>query len=120
MIGDMASCVERLGQISPRSPMLIKHHPIHLNKGSILALNDAILLGDIRRGKLILKAQRSTKGFKMSILEFCAIVSANCSLGILRETHFATEESNPKHVKEPHPYSPRKHLRVARKIIHDH
>jgi hypothetical protein len=65
--------------------VLIKHHPIHLNKGSILTLNDAILLGDIRRGKLILKAQRRTKGFKMSILEFCAIVSVNCSLGILRE-----------------------------------
>ena len=84
-IGDMASCVDRLGPISPRSPVLIKHHPRHLNKGPILALNNNILLGDIRRGKLMLEAQRSTKGLKRSILELCPIVTANCSHGILRE-----------------------------------
>jgi hypothetical protein len=33
----------------------------------------------------MLEAQRSTKGFKMSILEFCAIVTMNHSHGILRE-----------------------------------
>jgi hypothetical protein len=65
--------------------VLIEHRPSHLNKGLILALNNTILLGDIRRGKLMLEAQRSTKGFKMSILEFCAIITANCSHGILRE-----------------------------------
>ena len=72
-IGDMASCVDRLGPISPRSPVLIEHRPSHLNKGPILALNNTILLGDIRRGKLMLEAQRSTKDFKMSILEFCGL-----------------------------------------------
>ena len=66
-IGDMANCVDRLGPISPRSPMLIEHHPSHLNKGLILALNNTILLGDRRREKLMLEAQRSTKGFKISI-----------------------------------------------------
>jgi hypothetical protein len=65
--------------------MLIEHRPGHLNKGPILALNNTILLRDIGRGKLMLKAQRSTKGFKVSILEFCAIVTANRSHGILRE-----------------------------------
>ena len=85
MIGDMASCVDRLGPISPRSPVLIEHRPSHLNKGLIIALYNTILLGDIRRGKLMLVAQRSTKGFKISILEFYAIVTANCSHGILRE-----------------------------------
>ena len=65
--------------------MLIEHRPSHLNKGPILALNNAILLRDIRRGKLMLEAQRSTKGLKMSILEFCAIVTVNRSHGILRE-----------------------------------
>ena len=65
--------------------MLIEHHPIHLNKGLILVLNNAILLGDIRRGKLMLEAQRSIKGFKMSIVELCAIVTVNRSHGILRE-----------------------------------
>ena len=53
--------------------MLIEHRLGHLNKGPILALNNTILLRDIRRGKLVLEAQRSTKGFKMSILEFCAL-----------------------------------------------
>jgi hypothetical protein len=65
--------------------MLIEHRPGHLNKGSILALNNTILLRDIGREKLMLKAQRSTKGFKVSILELCAIVTANRSHGILRE-----------------------------------
>jgi hypothetical protein len=54
--------------------MLIEHCPGHLNKAPILTLNNTILLRDIRRGKLMLKAQRSTKGFKISILEFYAIV----------------------------------------------
>jgi hypothetical protein len=65
--------------------MLIEHRPSHLNKGSILALNNTILLRDIGRGKLTLEAQRSTKGFKMSILELCAIITVNHSHGILRE-----------------------------------
>jgi hypothetical protein len=65
--------------------MLIEHRPGHLNKGPILMLNNTILLRNIGRGKLMLEAQRSTKGFKMSILEFCDIVTANRSHGILRE-----------------------------------
>jgi hypothetical protein len=65
--------------------MLIEHRPGHLNKGPILALNNTILLRDIGRRKLMLEAQRSTKDFKMSILEFCAIVTVNRSHGILTE-----------------------------------
>ena len=82
----MAHGVDRLGPISPRSPMLIEHRPSHPNKGPILALNNTILLRDIRRGKLMLEAQRSTKGFKMSILEFCAIVTMNRSHGVGAES----------------------------------
>jgi hypothetical protein len=52
----MARSVDRFGPISPRSPMLIEHHPGHLNKGLIFALNNTILLRDIRRGKLVLEA----------------------------------------------------------------
>jgi hypothetical protein len=81
----MTRGVDRFSLISPRSPMLIEHHPSHLNKGPILALNNTILLRDIRRGKLMLEAQRSIKGFKISILEFCAIVTMNRTHGILRE-----------------------------------
>jgi hypothetical protein len=52
----MACGVDRFGPISPRSPMLIEYHPSHLNKDPILALNNTILLRDIGRGKLMLKA----------------------------------------------------------------
>jgi hypothetical protein len=84
-IGNMAHGIDRFGPISPRSPMLIEHRLGHLNKGPILALNNTILLRDIGRGKLTLEAQGSTKGFKMSILELCAIITINCSHGMLRE-----------------------------------
>jgi hypothetical protein len=84
-IGNMAHGVNCFSPISPRNPMLIEHRPDHLNKGPILAFNNTILLRDIGRGKLMLEAQRSTKGFKMSILEFYAIVIVNRSHGILRE-----------------------------------
>jgi hypothetical protein len=59
----MARGVDLFGLISPRSPILIEHRPGLLNKGLILALNNTILLRDIRRGKLMLEVQRSTKGF---------------------------------------------------------
>jgi hypothetical protein len=81
----MARGVDRFGPISPRSPMLIEHRPSHLNKGPILVLNNTILLRDIGRGKLMLEAQRSTKGFKMSIIELCVIITTNRPHGILRE-----------------------------------
>jgi hypothetical protein len=65
--------------------MLIEHRPGHLNKGLILVFNNAILSGHIQRGKLMLKSQRSAKGFKMNIFEFCAIFTANHFHGILRK-----------------------------------
>jgi hypothetical protein len=61
--------------------MLIKQRPGHLNKGPIFAFNNTILLGHIRRGKLMLESQRSTKGCKLSIFEFCAIVTVSVFLG---------------------------------------
>jgi hypothetical protein len=61
--------------------MLIEHHPGHLNKGPILALNNTILLRDIRREKLVLKTQR-TKGIKLRVLKFRAIVTVDSSYGI--------------------------------------
>jgi hypothetical protein len=50
--------------------MLIKNRPSHLNKGLILAFNNAILLGHIWRGKLMLESQRSTKGGKLSFMNY--------------------------------------------------
>jgi hypothetical protein len=47
--------------------MLINHRSSHLNKDPILAFYNAILLGHLRRGKLMLESQRSIKGCKLSI-----------------------------------------------------
>jgi hypothetical protein len=85
VIGHMATSVDRFGRKTPRSLMLIKHHPGHLNTGPIFAFNNAILLGHIQRGKLMLESQRSTKGCKLNIFELCVIVTAYNSHGILRK-----------------------------------
>jgi hypothetical protein len=63
--------------------MLIEHCPGHLDKGLILALNNTILLRDIRRGELVLKTQRRAEGIKLRVLELCAIVTMYSSHGIL-------------------------------------
>jgi hypothetical protein len=63
--------------------MLFEHRPSHLNKSSILTFKNTILLRYICRGKLMLKSHRITKGLKMSVLEFCAIVTVIHSHGIL-------------------------------------
>jgi hypothetical protein len=63
--------------------MLIEHRPGHLNKGPILALNNTVLLRDIRRGKLVLKTQGRTEGIKLRVLKFCAIVTVDISYEIL-------------------------------------
>src|SRR5579883_1470946 len=54
-ICNVASRVHSFGPIAPRSPMLIKHRPGHLNKGPILSLNNSVLRGNIRRGVLVFK-----------------------------------------------------------------
>ena len=65
--------------------VLIEHRPSHINKGPILAFNNAILLRHVRRGKLMLEDKRSAKGLKMSVFEFCAIVIASQCHGMLRK-----------------------------------
>jgi hypothetical protein len=64
VIGHMACGVDRFGPKTSRSPMLIELHLGHINKGLILVFNNVILLGHIRRGKLMIESQRSTKRFQ--------------------------------------------------------
>jgi hypothetical protein len=85
VIGYMTSSVDRFSPKLSRSPMLIEHRPSHLNKDPIFAFNNTILLRYIWRGKMMIKSQRSTKGLKMSVLEFYAIVTMNRSYDILRK-----------------------------------
>jgi hypothetical protein len=76
---NMASGVYRLSPISPRSPMLIKHRPSHLTKGTILPLNHTILTSHIGRRKLMFETQITTKGFETRVFKFTAIVATNSS-----------------------------------------
>jgi hypothetical protein len=65
-VPNMASGIHRLSPISPRSPILIKHHPSHLTKGMIFPLKHTILTSHIGRRNLMFETQITTKGSKMS------------------------------------------------------
>jgi hypothetical protein len=82
-IPNMASGIHHLSPISPRSPMLIKHRPSHLTKGTIFfPLNHTVLTSHIGRRKLMFKTQIITKGFKTKVFKFTAIVAMNSSNSI--------------------------------------
>jgi hypothetical protein len=78
-VPNMASGIHRFRPISPRSPMLIKHRPSHLTKGTILPLNHTILTSHIGRIKLMFETQITTKGFEARVFKFTAIVATNSS-----------------------------------------
>jgi hypothetical protein len=119
-IGHMVDSIDRFGPKFPRSPMLIDHRSSHLNKGLICAFNNAILLRFIQRGKLMLKCQSITKGFKMSIVEFCAIVIANRSHGILGKLILQSKNqiSSMRKSLILHPHE--KYTRVVRKVVNNY
>jgi hypothetical protein len=81
-VPNMESGIHRLSPISPRSPMLIKHRPSHLTKGTIFPFNHTILTSQIGRRKLMFETQITTKGFKTRVFKFTAIVSTNSSNNI--------------------------------------
>jgi hypothetical protein len=116
----MVGSVDRFSRKRPRSPMLIKHCPGHLNKGPILALNNAILLRHIRRGNLMLEPQRSTKGLTMSIFELCAIIILNCSHGtfgkLILQPKNQISSMSKNHILRLH----EEHPRIARKVVNNH
>ena len=63
-VRNMASGVDCLSPIFPRCPMLIEHRPSHLNQSPIFALNNTILLGDIRRAKTGARDPKKSKRFQ--------------------------------------------------------
>jgi hypothetical protein len=67
-VPNMASGIHYLSPISPRSPMLIEHHPSHLTKGTILPFHHTILTSHIGRRKQMFETQIMTKGFEMRVL----------------------------------------------------
>jgi hypothetical protein len=78
----MASGIHRLNPISPRSPMLVEHRLSHLTKGTVFLLNHTILTSHMGRRKLMFEIQITTKGFKVRVFKFCAIVATNSSNNI--------------------------------------
>jgi hypothetical protein len=120
VIGHMVDNVDRFGHKTPRSPMLIEHRPNHLNKGPIIVFNNAILLRHIWWGKLMLESQRSTKGLKMSILEFCAIVTVNRSHGIFGKLILQRKNQISSMSKSLIIRLHKEHPGVARKVIDNH
>ena len=116
----MAGSVDHFSPKTPRSPMLIKHRPGHLNKGPIFAFNNTILLGHIRRGKLMLEFQRSTKGCELSIFELCAIVTMYSSHGIFRKLILQPKNQISSMSKSLILSHHKEHLRVAREVIDNH
>jgi hypothetical protein len=118
--GHMAGNVDCFDPKMPMSPMLIKHRTDHLNKGSILAFNNAILLRHIQRGNLMLNSQRSTKCFKRSVFELCDIVTANCSHGILRKLFLQLKNQISSLSESLILCLHKEHPRIARKVIDNH
>jgi hypothetical protein len=100
--------------------MLIKHRPGHLKKGPIFAFNNTILLGHIRRGKLMLESQRSTIGGKLSIFEFCAIVTAYSCHDIFRKLILQPKNQISSMSKSLILHRHKEHPRVAREVIDNH
>ena len=62
--------------------MLIEHRPRYLNQRPILPLYNSILLWSVGRRILVFKPLITAKGVKMSVFEFCAIITVNRSHGL--------------------------------------
>jgi hypothetical protein len=76
-IRDIARSADSVDPKASRSPMLIEHHPRHLNKSAVLSFHVFILLRNTRSGKLLINTVLKTKMIKRGIPELSPIVTAN-------------------------------------------
>ena len=76
-VDDMACSINSFRPELPWSLLLIKHHPCHLNEGSILALHDAILLTCVWSGELMCDAKCIKISVEAGVLEFCTAVTSD-------------------------------------------
>jgi hypothetical protein len=77
LIRNITSGTNSIGPKAPRSPMLIEHHPSHLNKSAVLSFHDSILLRNARGKKLLTNPMLKTKLIKRGISELSPIVTTN-------------------------------------------
>jgi hypothetical protein len=76
-IRNIASGANSIGSKAPRSPVLIEHHPSHLNYSAVLSFHDSILLRNARAGELLINLMLKAKLIKRDISELSPIVTAN-------------------------------------------
>jgi hypothetical protein len=69
-VRNIACGIHHLNPEPSRSPMLIKHHPIHLTQGSVFPFHNTILGRRIQTRKLVFKTQVMAKGFETKVSEF--------------------------------------------------
>jgi hypothetical protein len=60
-IRDITSSANSIGLKAPRSPMLIEHHPSHLNQSVVHSFHDSILLRNMRGEELLINTMLKTK-----------------------------------------------------------
>src|SRR4051812_37567171 len=77
LVDDMASSVNCFGPEPDRSLVFSKHNSGHLNKSTILSVNNTILLWCVCSREFMSKTIIIKKFFDMSILEFCTIITLN-------------------------------------------
>jgi hypothetical protein len=77
LIRNIASSADSIGPRVPRSPMLIEHHPRHLNYSAVLSFHDSILLRNMWGGKLLINTMLKAKLIKRGIPELSPIVTVN-------------------------------------------
>jgi hypothetical protein len=76
-ISNIASRANSIGPKASRSPMLIEHHPSHLNYSAVLSFHNSILLRNARGGKLLINAMLKAKLIKRGLSELSPIVTVN-------------------------------------------
>jgi len=118
-VRDIASGIDRLCPILPRSPILIKHGPSHLHKSAILPLYNTILLWCIGRRILVVQTLVTAKGIKTSIPKFCFIVTPYSPHG-MQKLILQPQDQVMDKLESLILGSQEKDLRIARKVIHDH
>jgi hypothetical protein len=98
--------------------MLIKHRPSHLTQGPVLPFHNTILGRRIRTRKLVFKTQVIAKGFKASVFEFRAIVTADCLYGISMPLVSQPQDKISNKTKRLPLILEKKHPRMPRVVVH--
>ncbi len=76
-VDDVACSINGFRPVLPWSLVLIKHRSCHLNKSSVLALGDAILLRCVRRRELMSDTHGIQVEVEAGVLELSVVVASD-------------------------------------------